>query len=193
MLASSPSLFEAFTQAPMNYIYWGAAILGSSVFIYQAVLMFLGFDLDHDLSGGDADFDADGMNLISIKTGACFVLGFGWTGLTLDRVFTNSWALAGVALAVGVLIAVIVAFIIQQLLRLSQNNAFQYKDAVGLVGEVYLRIDGSLHKSGKIIISVNGTIHELSAKSKTGEALATGTRVLVVEHCDNGTVLVVPA
>lgn len=109
----------------MYYIYWGAAIVASAVFLVQTISLFIGFDTDHDFSGGDTDFDADGLNLVSVKTVACFILGFGWTGVIFYPIIDNKLWLAALAVLIGLVFMVLIAFLLQQVLRLSQDNTFR--------------------------------------------------------------------
>ena len=74
-MESIETFFE--NASALETLFWVIAIGSSVVFIIQAILMFVGFDSDSDFSGGDSDFDADGMNLVSVKTVACFLIGFG--------------------------------------------------------------------------------------------------------------------
>ena len=102
------SYWELFLQSPTYYLYWGTAIVASAVFLIQIVLLLLGFDTDADFSGGDAGFDVDGLSLVSVKTVACFLLGFGWTGVFCYPEIQNQWWLAVVAISVGSLFMLLV-------------------------------------------------------------------------------------
>lgn len=185
---SQPSFFELVLQDPMLYAYWAAAIVATVVFVIQTIMLFVGFDTDSDFSGGDASFDADGLQLLSVKTVACFVLGFGWTGVIFYPHIEHPLLLAGVALLVGLGFMVGIAFLLKQVLRLSQDNTFHLKQSVGSVGEVYLRIPPA--GCGKITVSIEGSMHELHAVSSHLEELPTGSKVRIVEAIDDDTVRV---
>lgn len=174
----------------MYAIYWAIAAVASTVFVFQAISLFAGFDTDSDFSGGDASFDADGLNLVSVKTVACLLLGFGWTGVLFYGIIENPLLLAGFALLVGLGFMVIIAFLLRQVLRLSQDNTFRVEKAVGKVGEVYLRIPADGQKDGKISVSVEGSVHELQAKNLGCEDIPTGAKVRIVQALDSNTVVV---
>ena len=184
------SYWELFLQSPAYYLYWGTAIVASIVFLVQMALLFLGFDSDADFSGGDTSFDIDGLSLVSVKTVACFLLGFGWTGVLFHSAVDNPWWLALVAFSVGVFFMVIVYYLLCQVLRLSQNATFDTAQSVGTVGDVYLRIPPGHGQTGKVMVSVAGSLHELQAQSVDGDELPTGCKVRVVKAVDDLTVAV---
>ena len=112
------SYWELFLQSPAYYLYWGTAIVATGVFLLQILLLLFGFDTDADFSGGDVSFDVDGLSLVSIKTVACFLLGFGWTGVLCYTEITDPVWLAVVALSVGALFMLIVYWLLRQVLHL---------------------------------------------------------------------------
>lgn len=184
------SFLEMYEATPMYAIYWAIAIIASTVFVFQAISLFAGFDTDTDFSGGDASFDADGLSLVSIKTVACLLLGFGWTGVVFYGIIENPLLLAGLALLVGLGFMLLIAFLLRQVLRLSQDNTFHVEKAVGKMGEVYLRLPAEGLKDGKITVSVEGSVHEIQAKNLGCEDIPTGAKVRIVEAIDSNTVLV---
>ena len=171
------SYWELFLQSPAYYLYWGTAIVASIAFLVQMALLFLGFDID-------------GLSLVSVKTVACFLLGFGWTGVLFHPAVDNPWWLALVAFSVGVFFMVIVYYLLCQVLRLSQNATFDTAQSVGTVGDVYLRIPPGHGQTGKVMVSVAGSLHELQAQSVDGDELPTGCKVRVVKAVDDLTVAV---
>lgn len=180
-MSSAASLWEAFLQTPMYYTYWGVAIAASVVFVIQILLLFIGFDTDVDFSGGDVSFDIDGLSLVSVKTVACFLLGFGWTGVLFWPIIGNAWLLALIALTVGVLFMLGIAFLLRQVLCLSQDATFRLEMTLQHVADVYLRIVPGDDHGGKIIVSIDGAIHELQAVSCDKEEIPTGAKVRIVE------------
>lgn len=171
----------------MEMIYWATAVVATVVFVIQTLMLFVGFDADADFSGGDADFDADGISLVSVKTISCFLLGFGWTGAILTRAVDNAALVAGIAIAVGFAFMLIIVFLLKQVLRLSRDNSFSTKYVVDSIAEVYLRIPGG-DEPGKIIVSYEGSAHELLAFSDS--PIATGAKVNVTKAIDESSVYV---
>ena len=184
------SLWEQFLLSPMYYIYWGIALISSLVFTIQTIMLFVGFDTDADFSGGDVAFDVDGLALVSVKTVACFLLGFGWSGVILAPLFENAWVVALISLGIGALFMFGAWILLKQVLTLSQDNTFHADKIVGYAADVYLRIPADADKSGKIMVSYEGSLHELQAFNAGAEEIPTGAKVHIVEAIDDATVRV---
>ena len=184
------SLWEQFLLSPMYYIYWGIALISSLVFTIQTSMLFVGFDTDADFSGGDVAFDVDGLALVSVKTVACFLLGFGWSGVILAPLFENAWVVALISLGIGALFMFGAWILLKQVLTLSQDNTFHADKIVGYTADVYLRIPADADKSGKIMVSYEGSLHELQAFNAGAEEIPTGAKVHIVEAIDDATVRV---
>lgn len=184
-------MIEAFkAMDTMLQVYWIIALLASVVFVVQAIGIFMGFDGDTDFSGGDMDFDADGFSLVSVKTVVCFMLGFGWTGVLFYDSVESMWLLNLMAFGVGLLFMFIIAFLLHQMMKLTQDNTFRTSQAVGKVADVYLRIPAGKGDTGKITVSVDGSLHELEAITKGDADIPTGSRVRIVEALDENVVIV---
>lgn len=174
---------------PFYLIYWVLAIVGSFIFVVQTLSLFIGFDTDTDFSGGDPSFDTDGLNLLSLKPLSGFLLGVGWTGVICYPMFTeHPWWLAALAFGVGLSFMVLLAFLLRQVLRLTQDNTFHVVQCIGQRAQVYLRIPAG--GAGKVVVSLNGTTHELRAVSAGKAELSTGMEVNVVDVIDDDTLLV---
>lgn len=189
-MTNEPTLWEQFLLDPMTYIYWGVAIISSLVFTIQTLLLFVGFDADGNFDGGDVSFDVDGLALVSVKTVACFLLGFGWCGVIISPFFVEAWITALISLGVGTLFMLGAWVLLKQVLTLSQDNTFHTEKVVGYTADVYLRIPADTRKSGKIMVSYEGSLHELQAFNTSGEEIPTGAKVRVVATIDDAAVLV---
>ena len=189
-MTNEPTLWEQFLLDPMTYIYWGVAIISSLVFTIQTLLLLVGFDADGNFDGGDVSFDGDGFALVSVKTVACFLLGFGWCGVIISPFFVEAWITALISLGVGILFMLGAWVLLKQVLTLSQDNTFHTEKVVGYTADVYLRIPADTRKSGKIMVSHEGSMHELQAFNTSGEEIPTGAKVRVVATIDDAAVLV---
>ena len=178
---------------PTLKIYWGIAIFASIVFIIQTVMSFVGIgdmdggdgsSMDFDGSGADSLDDVGSMHLLSIRNVFYFLLGFGWTGISLWQTIDNHIVLALVAVVVGCAFVGIFMFLFRQMMKLQHNGAFDINDAVGKVCDVYLRIPGEGKGLGKVQVSFNGSIQELDARSE-GDPLPSGARVRVLRVVEN--------
>jgi len=52
------------------------------------------------------------------------------------------------------------------------------ENAVGLIADTYLRIPAEKKGTGKVMVAVQGSVHEVDAMTE-GEAIPTGTKVRV--------------
>lgn len=197
------TMFETFKSMDMMLqIYWILAAVSSIIFIIQGIMTFAGFDADSDADialspdevpdGGDAAFDADGFHLVSIKSIICFILGFGWTGALCWGSIPNHALLGFVAFLVGLVFMFSIAFLMFQVMKLNKDNTFHVKQVVGKVADVYLRIPAMHTESGKIQVSMNGSMHELEAYTDACNAIPTGAKVKITEVIEGSTVLVAP-
>jgi hypothetical protein len=72
-------------------------------------------------------------------------------------------------------------FLIKQILKLSENNSFKI-GTLHKTAQVYLTIPEAKSGKGKVLISVNGAIHELDAMTLSTEKLPSNTvKVVAVE------------
>ena len=180
-------------------VYWILAGISSVIFIIQAIMTFAGFDSDSDLDladapdeipeSGDSSFDTEGFHLISIKTIICFILGFGWTGVLFWDAFESKIWLGCLAAVVGFIFMSLIAFLLFQVKKLDKDNSFRIEKVIGMNAEVYLRIPGERKDSGKVTVSLNGSMHELEAMTE-GDDLPTGAKVKITGKVDAETVMV---
>ncbi len=179
----------------MLQTYWILALCASVVFAIQAVMTFMGLDADYDADVPDApdansDFDADGFHLVSVKTIVSFVLGFGWTGVLLWNDISSPLLLGFVALLVGFLFMFLIAWLLYLVLKLDRDNTFSVKKVVGMNADVYLTIPANKAETGKVTVSLNGSMHELEALTTEPNPIPTGGKVKIVGIEAGETVLV---
>lgn len=179
----------------MLQIYWGLAVIASVIFAIQAVMTFMGLDADADVDVPDApdansDFDVDGFHLVSIKTVISFILGFGWTGVLLWNDIESPLLLGFIATIVGFLFMSLIAWLLYLVLKLDRDNTFHVQKVVGMNAEVYLTIPANKAETGKVMVSLNGSMHELEALTADPEAIPTGGKAKIIGVEAGETVLV---
>lgn len=181
---------------PTLKIYWGIAIFASVIFVIQTVMSFVGIgdmDTDADVDASpDAMDDAGAMHLLSIRNIIYFMLGLGWTGVSLWTTIENRILLAVCAVLVGCLFVAIFLYLFRQMMKLQHNGAFDINDAVGKTVDVYLRIPAAGQGTGKVQVSFNGSVQEIDAKTDGDALIPSGTKVRVVEVLNNQVLLVEP-
>ncbi len=181
---------------PLLKTFWYVAIPTSLIFIVQSIMSLIGA---HASEGFDTDFDThtdggghgDGFHLFSFRNFVNFLLGFGWTGISFYGFIHNQYVLIGVAILIGVIFVWLFFFIISQLQRLAEDNSFQIMDTLYKEADIYLKIPAKRQGMGKVLISVNGAVHELEAMTD-GEEIPSGTKAMVTAIEDNQLLIVKP-
>ena len=167
-------------ELPMQ-VFWGLAIISSAFFLVQTIMAFLGLDADTDDGAGFEDVEMGGVSgYFSFRNLVNFMLGYGWGGIVLHDARPNLMWLQVAALGIGVLFVIIFVFILRQIMKLSTDKTFHIEETIGLIADTYLRIPGEKKGSGKVMVSVRGSMHEIEAITE-GEAIPTGSKVRVVK------------
>ena len=84
----------------------------------------------------------------------------------------------------------LIAWLLFLVLKLDRNNTFNLKNVVGKNADVYLTIPARKAETGKITISLNGSMHELEALTPDDAAIPTGGKVKIIGIEAGETVLV---
>ena len=79
--------------------------------------------------------------------------------------------------------------IITQVKKLAENNSFDITNTLHKKADVYLTIPENKKGKGKVMISINGSYHELDAMTE-GDKIQTGTVVKIVKLVDNNILIV---
>lgn len=168
---------------PLQKTLWYIAIPTSFIFIIQTILTFIGMDASEGL---DADFDGnltdnhEPFQLFSLRNLINFLLGFSWAGISFYNTITNPTLLVLFALAIGILFLYLFFFIIKQVQKLAEDNTFKLSNTLNKSAEVYLTIPGHKKGSGKILLSVKGSFHELPAMTEH-DSIPSGSSVKIVK------------
>lgn len=187
----------------MTDFFWILAISGSAFLAVQTILILLGFgsdddaDVDSDVDteldlddsieldtnddtgeGAGVDDSVSSFQWFSLKSIVGFIGGAGWGGLIFSRFGLGDFiALAG-GIGVGVVVGTGVAWLLYLLSKMKDSGTLQMRNALGQVGDVYLRIPAEESGTGKIQVVVQNSMRELNAKTR-GEEIPTGARVRV--------------
>lgn len=185
--------------APVLQVFWAIALVTTLVFAIQMILTFVGIgdaDTDVDMDCG-ADF-SDGstldmggsMQLFTVRNLINFLLGMGWGGVCLASTIRNTTLLIIASVAVGILFVLAFLMVYRQLFRLESNGVYHMDDCVGRIVDVYLTIPASKTGRGKVQVSFDGSVQELSAMTNSSQTIPSGSKVKVVDIINSTTVLV---
>jgi hypothetical protein len=193
---------------PNEKIYWFLAFPFTAMFILQTLMTFIGFGDDasesiesnHDTS---IQFDnpsaleshhavedaAAPFKLLTIRNIIVFFTVFSWSGIsTLKSGFNNITAFL-LSFVLGAALASLLSSIFYLVSKLTSSGTLNLDNAVNCIGEVYLSIPANKKGTGKVMMSVQGSLRELDAFTE-GEELSTGTKVIVTQIIENQYLLV---
>ena len=192
------ALLESFTWwarlTSAQQFFYGIGIAAGVVTLVLAVLTMVGVGHhDGDFSGGHEGAGGhDDSSLLSVKPITGFFLGFGWGGgIALDHGFSLVAATA-IALGVGGVMMVALAWLIRAIYSLRTDGTRQINDAIGAVGTVYVTLPPSRASGGQINVTVSGRLETVPALNAALRAIPSGEKVKVVGVIDTNTVLVEP-
>ncbi len=176
---------EFFTgMSSLEQTYWIIALVGSAVFLVIFLLTFIGggdTDMDADASDFEVDDGGVGFQFFTFKGVVAFFTIFGWSGLTCLNNNLSTTVTLIISFIAGILMMVITTSLFYWMHKLAESGTLQMKNAIGVIGEVYLPIGAKRSKMGKIQIKVQGSLRELEAITDESEDLKTGTMVKVTE------------
>jgi hypothetical protein len=192
----------------IEIIYWGATIIGGTLFILRTILLLVGggfdtHDFDHPLendlwTGQDAHLDTDSMEthpdsdfsfrLLSMQGLTAFFMMFGLVGLALVKanLATPLTILGGGA--AGLFAVWLISLLFAQMKRLGSDGTIDIRNAIGQSGSVYLPIPAE--GTGQVEITVQGALKIMDAVSKGGQTLKTGEAIQVTGVLDQKTLIV---
>jgi len=168
----------------LEQTYWIIALIGSAVFLVIFILTFIGGG-DTDMEADASDFEADdggvGFQFFTFKGIVAFFTIFGWSGVTcIDNELPIGITLI-ISIVAGFLMMVLTSSLFYWMHKLAESGTLKMRNAVGVIGEVYLPIGANRSKMGKVQIKVQGSLRELEAITDEEEGLKTGTMVKVTE------------
>lgn len=172
-------------------VFWPIALATSALLALQLVMMLFG--------AGDGDSDADldpdgdgGLHLVSVRTVVAFFTGFGWGGVAaLESGYGVGLATAA-ALASGAVFMLGVFGLMRGLYSMRASGTIDYRNAVGVVGTVYLAVPEAMSAPGQVEVLVQGRLRVVEAFSRSDRPLPRRSRVRVVGLTDANTLIVEP-
>lgn len=181
--------------ANANGFYLTLAIIGSIIFVIQAILTISGLgdshDFDADISVGNESMDYldgwDGLHVFTFRGIVAFITFFGWAGYFWGG---KGWIGLGIAVFAGVLMMFLTGLVIWGLMKLQHSGNIRSESLVNQHGVVYLSIPGGRTGKGQVTVSLPKCTRTVSAVSET--ALKTGTPVKVTELLDGDIFIVEP-
>ena len=174
-------------QSYLPQIYWFIAIFGSTVLILQFILTMIGIAGDHEIGDIEAHdiTDINGLSFFSIKSITGFIAFFGWGGVLFGGNGVTSFV---IAIASGLVMAVLITLVTFLMLKMQQNGNIENKDIIGKTGTVYLSIPQNRLPGGIVTVNLDKCTRQISVRSDV--EIPTGSDVKVLEDLGNGIFLV---
>ncbi|MBQ9975122.1 MAG: NfeD family protein [Clostridia bacterium] len=176
---------EAVTQ-----VFYCMAIPSTLLLLIQTVMMFIGIGDDSDFDAPDTELDGeldiddplglDSLKVFTLKGIIAFFVVFSWVGIVMQKADAPIYLTFPVAIACGVLIMVLMAYLLRAVMRLRSDGNTDNRNAIGVAGKVHLTIPPERRGEGKVHIMLQGSLVERNAVTDGLEAIPTGAEVVVV-------------
>ncbi|MBQ6884582.1 MAG: NfeD family protein [Clostridia bacterium] len=160
------------------------------------------FDADFD-TDFDTDFDADvtdgvygdeiadateladaagfdSLRIFTVRGIVAFLVMFGWVGVVMTEANINLVITLLTSTLCGFAIMVLVAYIFKAVMKLRSDGTADNRNALGSAGKVYLTIPPLRQGEGKVNVMLQGSYVERNAVTDEGEAIPTGSEIIVV-------------
>lgn len=122
----------------------------------------------------------ESLRIFTVRGIIAFLVMFGWVGVVMTEAKINIVVTLLTATVSGIAIMVLVAYIFKAVMRLRSNGTADNRNALGGAGKVYLTIPASRQGEGKVNIMLQGSYVERNAVTDEGEAIPTGSEIIVV-------------
>lgn len=135
-------------------------------------------------------FDTHGLRLFTIRGIVAFFMMGSWCGLILSKMGMSAVVSCSGALIAGTASLFFMAKIMQMLMSLQADGTVKVRNALGQIGQVYIRIPAGDSGMGKVNVTVQEQLREFDAVTESSEMIKTGEMVYVTD-IRAGNVLVV--
>ena len=184
----------------MTTIFTGCAVFGGTILLCQTIMTLFGLTGDHEFSGdGGADSlefdhavdagDTGDANqghhsstwffgIVTFRTVVAALTFFGLAGMSAHSNGVAPIPTLVIAGLAGFAAMYMVYWIMKQISRMHADGSVRIERAVGMTGNVYLRVPGSHQGAGKIHLNLQNRTVELTAWTDQAE-LPTGSAIVV--------------
>ena len=176
----------------MTSFFLTCAVIGGVVLIAQLALGLMGAGHHGDMVDHHDGTASEGLHLLSVRAISAGVAFFGIGGLGTTVAGWPSILAMIVAVLLGAVSMVGVAWAMRSMMRLEEDKSVQMQSAVGASATVYIPVPGSLGGVGKVLVSMQGRTIECEAVTSDANRLPTGMPVVVVDVREHDVVEVVP-
>lgn len=178
----------------MDKFYLYVAVPASLILVLQTLMTFMGLsgEIDVDFDGdGDVDVSGEtGLTIFSVRNLVAFFTFFGWSGVWLLNSGVAKPLVVAISIVIGLIFVGISMSLFLLISKMQRSGNVQLENAIGLIGEVYIRIPENRKQYGKVMLTVQGALGEYEALTDEDFPISTGTQVQVVEVVSHSKLLV---
>ena len=135
---------------------------------------------DNDISDVTDDVGFDGFKIFTFRGIVAFFVVFGWVGMAMDATGVSLPLTIAVATVSGAAMMLVLAAMMKAVMRLRNDGTADNRNAIGKSGKVHLTIPANRGGEGKVHVMLQGAYVERNAVTDDGEAIPTGSEVIVV-------------
>ena len=184
-------------------VFYCIAIPSTLVLLIQTILMFIGMDeevggtsdisaeidsgiSDDGIFGEDSITEAsdtwglEGLRIFTVRGIISFFVVFGWVGVVMLSAGVPIWITIPVAIICGFGMMLLLAVLLNVVMKLRSDGNTDNRNAIGTSGKVYLTVPPERSGEGKVYIMLQGSYVERAAVTDQTEAIPTGTEIVVV-------------
>lgn len=147
--------------------YWAIAIFASvlQILLMLGTLLGTSFDTDHGDAGPDTsgDHPSGSVKILSLRVLVAFFVGFGWAGVLGYRQGMSGVSASLAAVTAGVLFMALLYFMLRFLMAMRDDGTLNYRNALGLHGQVYVTVPAARSGPGQVEIKLQGRLITASA------------------------------
>ena len=135
---------------------------------------------DHNIDGGNpADFAS--MRMFTLQTIVTFFTVFSWSSIVLVSSGVLPVLSTVIGFVLGLATMLLVAKIVQISSRLAENGTADFRNAIGETATVYIPCPPKNEGLGKVNVTINGQLMELTAVNNGDEVISTGSQVRIID------------
>ena len=177
-------------------VFWIITVPATVIFLALLVLTIFGGDTHTDVdvdTSIDTHIDSGDsipFQFLSLKNIVAFFAVFGWSGIGFIHSDLAPWLVILLAVLCGLLMMFLMATLFYLMSRLAESGTLNMKNAVGKLGEVYLRIPAQRGGMGKVQLNVQGSVQTLDAITDDIDHIPTSSIIQVIDVIDDHILLV---
>ncbi|MBQ3527488.1 MAG: NfeD family protein [Clostridia bacterium] len=137
-------------------------------------------EMPDEIPDGDVDpAGLDALRIFTVRGIIAFLVVFGWVGFVMTEAGVKLFISIPVAFVCGFAMMLLLAFLMNAVMKLRNEGNLDNRNALGVAGKVYLTIPAKRQGEGKVNIMLQGSYVERDAVTDADEDIPTGSEVVV--------------